>query len=181
MVVPCVKDVAHDRRLIQIAQEFLGATAIPYRATLLEKIAGANWLVPWHQDTALPLREYCDSPEWGPWSEKAGIKYAHAPAWALEKIVALRLHLDASTPENGPLRVVPDTDHLGVLEDDEVRQIVRTRTAVECLIPQGGVLSMRPLLIHASSKARTSAPRRVLHIEYSPALQLAPGIELQIA
>ena len=43
------------------------------------------------------------------------------------------------------------------------------------------VLAMRPLLIHASSKARSSGPRRVLHIEYADSLQLVEGICLAIA
>ena len=36
----------------------------------------------------------------------------------------------------------------------------------ECLCPPGGVIAMRPLLVHASSKSVTTASRRVLHIEY---------------
>jgi hypothetical protein len=40
---------------------------------------------------------------------------------------------------------------------------------------------MRPLLIHSSGKARTDAPRRVLHIEYADSLDLAPGIRLAVA
>jgi hypothetical protein len=40
---------------------------------------------------------------------------------------------------------------------------------------------MRPLLIHASSKAQTAEPRRVLHIEYADSLELMPGIQLAVA
>jgi hypothetical protein len=40
---------------------------------------------------------------------------------------------------------------------------------------------MRPLLVHASSKASTDAPRRVLHIEYAPSLLLDGGIEIAVA
>jgi hypothetical protein len=46
--------------------------------------------VAWHQDTALPLREQRDVAGWGPWSVKDGVNYAHAPAQALERILALR-------------------------------------------------------------------------------------------
>ncbi|MDQ3814133.1 MAG: phytanoyl-CoA dioxygenase family protein [Armatimonadota bacterium] len=176
-----IADFACDPRLFQIAQGELGQDAVPFRATLFDKSAAANWLVPWHQDTALPLRERLEAPDWGPWSQKAGIAYAHAPAWALSRVVALRVHLDASTSENGPLCVVPGSHLLGVLEDDAVPVVVRERGFTECLVPRGGVLAMRPLLIHASSKARTQAPRRVLHIEYADSLQLAPGIELVAA
>jgi hypothetical protein len=40
---------------------------------------------------------------------------------------------------------------------------------------------MRPLLIHASSKARVDEPRRVLHIEYADSLDLGNGIRLAMA
>jgi hypothetical protein len=93
--------------LLALARDILGVGATPYRATLFEKSGQANWLVPWHQDTALPLESSFDAPGWGPWSKKAGILYAHAPASALSRVVALRVHLDASTAANGPLRVIP--------------------------------------------------------------------------
>ena len=117
----------------------------------------------------------------GPWSEKAGIFYAHAPGWELSRVVALRVHLDASASENGPLRVVPGSHEAGVLTDKEVFRYVRDHQHVECLLPEGGVLAMRPLLIHSSSKAHASTLRRVLHIEYADALDLEAGIRLAVA
>jgi hypothetical protein len=52
---------------------------------------------------------------------------------------------------------------------------------VECLVKRGGVIAMRPLLIHASSKSTSGLPRRVLHIVYADSLELAPGIRLALA
>ena len=40
-----------------MAQEVLGRAALPFRATLFDKSPTPNWLVVWHQDTALPLCE----------------------------------------------------------------------------------------------------------------------------
>jgi ectoine hydroxylase-related dioxygenase (phytanoyl-CoA dioxygenase family) len=181
MANPVVEELARDRRMIQLAARLVGGSAVPYRATLFEKNGRANWLVPWHQDTALPLEAKNDDPQWGPWSVKAGILYAHAPAWALDRIVALRLHLDASTMENGPLRVIPGSHRAGVLDDDAVAALSRRHDATTCLVPRGGVLAMRPLLLHASSKVVTDLPRRVLHIEYADRLELRPGITLATA
>jgi len=104
---PAVAAIANDSRLIAIAQKAVGPGAVPFRATLFEKTGDKNWLIAWHQDTALPLETKFDAPGWGPWSEKDGVIYAHAPASALERVIALRLHLDVSTTANGPLRVVP--------------------------------------------------------------------------
>src|SRR4051812_32281166 len=51
-----VAALAADPRLVQIASECLRGEAIPFRATLFDKSQDANWMVVWHQDTALPLR-----------------------------------------------------------------------------------------------------------------------------
>jgi ectoine hydroxylase-related dioxygenase (phytanoyl-CoA dioxygenase family) len=175
-----VAEAAHDPRLLRLASEALNCPPIPFRATLFEKSGDKNWLIAWHQDTALPLESQFDAPSWGPWSRKAGIAYAHAPAWALSRVIALRLHLDPSTSENGPLRMIPGSHSAGLLTDPEVAQIARSTASVECPVPRGGVLAMRPLLIHASSKARGADPRRVLHIEYADSLDLAVGITLAV-
>jgi hypothetical protein len=53
---PAVAELAIDSRLLGIAREVLGNQAIPFRATLFDKSPVSNWLVVWHQDTALPLR-----------------------------------------------------------------------------------------------------------------------------
>jgi ectoine hydroxylase-related dioxygenase (phytanoyl-CoA dioxygenase family) len=95
--------------------------------------------------------------------------------------MALRVHLDASTIENGPLRVIPGSWRAGVLTDQDVSNYVNDHTRTTCLLPRGAVLAMRPLLIHASSKAQTDAPRRVLHIEYADTLNLKPGVRLAVA
>jgi ectoine hydroxylase-related dioxygenase (phytanoyl-CoA dioxygenase family) len=116
-------------------------------------------------------------PGWDSWSEKHGVLYAHAPASVLERIVAVRVHLDDSTPANGPLRVLPGSHRQGVLADDALAGLAREITPVECVVPRGGLLIMRPLIVHASSKAAASQRRRVIHLEYAASLML-DGAEL---
>src|SRR5262249_45274673 len=176
-----IADLANDLRLLKLAREILGGDALPFRVTLFDKSADANWLVVWHQDTALPLTQRGEIAGWGPWSIKEGINYAHAPAQALERVVALRVHLDDSTAQNGPLRVIPGTHKLGVLSDDAVAQLAERSAPADCIVPQGGVLAMRPLLIHSSSKSQSDSPRRVLHIEYVESMMIADGMELAVA
>ena len=173
--------IATNPRLLQIASVALRRPGVPFRATLFDKSADANWSVRWHQDAVLPLASRFESSEWGPWSRKAGVLFARAPAWALSRVVALRIHLESSTLENGPLRVISGSHLLGVLTSDEVSRIVRERKYVECAVPSGGVLAMRPLLIHSSPRAFTKAARRVVHIEYADSLRLAEDICLAAA
>jgi ectoine hydroxylase-related dioxygenase (phytanoyl-CoA dioxygenase family) len=176
-----VAQIARDARMMEFARHILGERAIAFRATLFEKLPDSNWLVGWHQDTALPLRNRREVSGWGPWSLKDNVNYAHAPADELEKIVAFRVHLDDSTLENGPLRVLPGTHTQGVLTDDEIHVIAGRMTSIDCLMALGGVMAMRPLVIHGSSKSRTEKPRRVLHIEYAESAEMANGLELAIA
>jgi len=147
---------------------------------MFDKSLSANWLVTWHQDTALPIRERCDAAGWGPWSMKGDVLHAIAPTSALEQIVALRVHLDDSTLENGPLRVLPGTHTSGVLGNEQIASAMARIGAIDCLVDAGGVIAMRPLLLHASSKAISALPRRVLHFEYASIRQFESGPELVI-
>jgi Phytanoyl-CoA dioxygenase (PhyH) len=164
--------------LAGLAGSALSGPAFPFRATLFDKSAQANWLVSWHQDTVLPVVARLDAPGWGPWTTKAGVLHAIAPAPALERVIALRIHLDDSTADNGPLRVLPGSHGHGVLSDAAIDRRVASFAPVTCLAERGDVLLMRPLLLHASSKGTSAAPRRVLHVEYATDRTLPGGLTL---
>ena len=178
--VPAIAAAAQDECLIGLARAVVGPEATPFRATLFDKSPVSNWLVVWHQDTALPLSDRQNQIGWGPWSVKGGVNYAHAPARALEKVIALRVHLDDSNIENGPLRVLPGTHRSGVLTDDDIQVAAEKTPTVDCLVRRGGVLAMRTLIVHASSKSSSESPRRVLHIEYASSRFMDDGLELAI-
>ena len=181
MATPGVSTVAHAENVFASVKAILGERAIPFRATLFDKSPESNWLVMWHQDTALPLLDKKESEGWGPWSVKDGVTYAHAPAKALERVLAVRLHLDDSNLRNGPLRILPGTHNSGVLTDEEIHGLSETVQAVECPVPRGGAILMRPLIVHASSKSTSKEPRRVIHIEYAAHREILPGMTLAIA
>lgn len=175
-----VLELSSDSRLMRIAGRILGTTPLAFRATLFDKSQASNWLVVWHQDRALPLRRRIEGPLWGPWSTRAGVLQALAPAWALERVVALRVSLDDSTEANGPLRVLPGTHRDGVFSDARIAELVQRITPVDCIVSSGGVVAMRPLTVHASSKSLGVRPRRVLHIEYATAIDLGAGVPLAV-
>ena len=178
---PAVSSLAYDSRMLSLATQILGAKAIPFRATLFDKQVGSNWHVLWHQDRALPMSNRIECDGWGPWSTKAGVAYALAPAWALEHVIALRLHLDDAIDRNGPLRVISGSHLAGVLLPTQISEMVDTGRAMACLVGKGGVLAMRPLLLHSSSKAKDNRRRRVLHIEYADRLDFGDGLQLLVA
>lgn len=176
-----VAKLASDVRLTRICRSVFGSELTPYKATLFNKTGKANWLVAWHQDTALPVEREFAANGWGSFTRKAGVIYGQAPTEVIRNVLALRIHLDASTASNGPLRVIPGSHGNRILDNEEFRRIVREGQQVELTIARGGVIVMSPLLIHASSKCESDEPRRVLHIEYALSRDLAGVGKLAIA
>lgn len=138
------------------------------QCTYFEKSKARNWLVPIHQDLSIPVRERRDAPGFSGWSEKEGELFVQAPRDLLNQLIAVRVHLDPCHEEDGPLQVVPGSHALGILAPNAS---VKTRSELGsevCIAGVGDALVMRPLLLHASSKASGSGLRRVLHFLFGP-------------
>ena len=146
------------------------------QCTYFHKTSTTNWLVPWHQDRTIPVQSRVDAPELTGWSRKEGMTFVHAPDAVLSDMIAIRLHLDDSTLLNGPLRVLPGSHRKGTLTANQIEQARKTTEETPCIVRKGGVVAMRPLLLHASSKSSTREPRRVLHFLFGPA-ELPYGLE----
>lgn len=150
-----------------LVEPVLGPACVAVRGILFDKTAAANWKVGWHQDLVVALRERREVAGFGPWSLKAGVVHAQAPAEVLERMLAVRLHLDDCGAENGPVRVLPGTHLLGKLDAEAIdRERARVAERV-CVASRGGALLMRPLLLHASSPAARPGRRRVIHLEFA--------------
>ena len=93
--------------------------------------------------------------------------FVQPPLTILEQLVAVRLHLDACSLEDGPLKVVSGTHRQGRI-DPTVAATMRARHEVPCTANRGDALVMRPLLLHASSKSTGQRRRRVLHFVFGP-------------
>jgi hypothetical protein len=90
----------------------MDAFAVP--ATLFDKTADANWLVPWHQDLTICVKKKVDVPGYGPWTIKAGVPHVQPPVAILDRRLAVRIHLDNCSERNGALRVLPGTHRFDV-------------------------------------------------------------------
>lgn len=165
--VPEVSDLASDPKIMNLARQALGPNAFPVRATLFDKTSDANWLVPWHQDLTICVKERRDVSGYGPWTIKAGVPHVQPPAEILESMLAIRIHLDDCDANNGALRVLPATHRSGRLTPEQIEREQQTVSAVTCPVPRGGVLLLKPLLLHASSAAAQPSHRRVIHIDFA--------------
>lgn len=174
-VMPEAAEVAAHSSFRELVTPILGGRCFAVRGTLFDKNPDANWSLFWHQDSIITVREKQDVPGFSKWSQKAGVWHVEPPHSVFERMLTLRLHIDDCSTANGPLRVLPGS-HRGGWLDEQIDDWKRTSQEVVCTVPAGGVVVMRPLLLHASSAAETPSHRRVLHIEYA-ADDLPGGLE----
>ena len=156
-------------------RDALPRTHVPVQCTWFEKSAQRNWLVPVHQDLSIPVAARVDHAELTGWSNKDGTWFVQPPAEVLAELVALRLHVDDCGLDDGPLNVVAASHRHGRLDDAQAIALRDARGTVACPVPRGGAMLMRPLLLHASSKATGTSRRRVLHFLFGPP-QLPHGL-----
>ena len=149
------------------AASYLNGKPIFVRAILFNKTPESNWLVPWHQDKTVSVTTETKPLGWGPWSIKDNVLHVQPPEEVLNNMVTFRIHLDASTKENGCLRVLPNSHHSGVIPQYEIASYVASQKAIECEANRGSALVMRPHILHSSSKGLNPSQRRVLHLEFS--------------
>ncbi|HXC17499.1 MAG TPA: phytanoyl-CoA dioxygenase family protein [Holophagaceae bacterium] len=142
----------------------LGPGTRPVRALLMAKGEGQDWDIGWHRDTTFAVKAPRAVPGFDSWVDKGPFWQVQAPDELVAQVRSLRLHLDDSGPDTGPLLVKPGS-HRG-LEAEPVELHAR----------QGDAFVMHPLLLHASAKPRLLIPRRVLHIEWA-AFDLPGGLE----
>ena len=163
-----------------VLSKLVPAEFVAAQCTYFEKSASRNWLVPVHQDLSIPVAAHVSNPALRGWSEKEGSLFVQAPIEFLEQLVAVRVHLDACASQDGPLRVVPGTHGRGRIEPEVAAAIRATAMEVPCYAEKGEALALRPLLLHASSKATGTSRRRILHFLFGPR-QLPYGLRWQYA
>lgn len=174
--VQVVRALARSAPVRSVAEAVLGPDCLAVRGLFFDKSPGANWRVAWHQDLTIAVRVRREVEGFGPWSEKAGVIHVQPPAHILERMLAVRVHLDSCGPEAGPVRVLPGSHRAGKLDPTDIEAWKSRVEPVECITSRGGILAFRPLLLHASSPAVSPSRRRVVHLEFAEG-PLPTGLE----
>jgi ectoine hydroxylase-related dioxygenase (phytanoyl-CoA dioxygenase family) len=175
-LLPEIRKFAESEKIKNLVELILGAKAKPVRAIFFDKTSEANWKVPWHQDLTIAVREKCETASFTAWTQKAGIYHVQPPTSVMEKMLAVRIHLDDADESNGALKVIPKSHKYGRLSSMEIRDLQKQNKAEICCIKRGGAFLMRPLIVHSSSAGTNPRHRRVIHIEFS-AEMLPDGLE----
>lgn len=173
--VPEVAEIARSNPLLDLVRPHLQSEPFPVRAIYFDKSQDKNWLVAWHQDLTIALRERVETEGFAPWSIKDDVPHVQPPVNLLEQMLTVRLHLDDADESNGALRVLPGSHRLGRLSAVQIQELRSKKPECLCAVDAGDALLMRPLLLHASRRSSSERHRRILHIDYA-GFALPPGL-----
>ncbi len=180
-ICPGVVELLSQPAIAASCREILGDDYGVVRGLYFDKPPGLSWSLPWHQDLTIAVAEHRtgDSADlsmdgFSKPTLKAGICHVEAPTTLLEKMLTVRLHLDAMGPHNGPIVVRKGSHLAGKLLHSQV-PAANEITEVHC--PAGSAMLMRPLLSHSSiaSLPGLSLHRRTIHLELSAIENLPYG------
>ncbi len=163
--IPSVINLIFNNKLKSLIQSILGENYFIVKSIYFDKPETANWYVTYHQDLTISVDKKVDLPNFGPWTVKQNQFAVQPPLSILENSSTIRIHLDDTSEFNGALKIIPGS-HL--------KQIYRPETInwenekeVICNVSKGGVMFMKPLILHSSGRTSNNNRRRVIHIEFS--------------
>lgn len=171
--IAALKKMLRNEQVRRAVREFGSETHFCTKAIYFDKPALSNWTVGWHQDVMISVHGYTTAAGFGPWSSKESRNSVRPPRFILEDTLTLRLHLDDCDETNGALQVIPGSHRKGILSATDFEEI--NKKAETCSVKKGGMMVMKPLLVHASKKSTSARPRRVIHLEFS-SLELPEGL-----
>ena len=172
--IPAVRAFAESPAVRALVTPLLGAGAKLVRSVLFNKDRATNWQVSWHQDLSIAVKRRVDTPGFSRWTNKEGIPHVQPPVAILTAMLTVRVHLDDADAANGALWVVPCSHLQGRLDAERSAALVAQNGKVLCAAQAGDALVLRPLILHASYKATSARPRRVIHFEFAAGELPAP-------
>ncbi|HEY8897891.1 MAG TPA: phytanoyl-CoA dioxygenase family protein [Niastella sp.] len=174
--VPAISPLVFNSRLRAIIDELFGPDYFLVKSIYFDKPEQSNWFVAYHQDLTISVDEKKQVAGFDQWTVKNNQFAVQPPVTLLENIFTIRIHLDDTDENNGALKIVPGSHRKGIYRPETIDW--NKEQEVVCKVQSGGIMIMRPLLLHASNRTTNNNKRRVIHLEFSN--QLLPG-ELQWA
>lgn len=148
-----------------VIKQLFGDGYFVVKSIYFDKPGDSNWFVAYHQDLTISVDRKLELEDFGPWSTKQNQYAVQPPLSILENNFTIRIHLDDTDEANGALRVIPGSHLKGIYRAETIDWTKETE--VSCNVQKGGVMVMRPLLLHASSRTTNNQKRRIIHIEFS--------------
>ena len=163
MEYPDIIPFLNNQKLFKIIQS-LGENFKIIRSIYFDKPPKANWIVNWHQDLTINVDKKINRKDFKNWRILKNKVVTQPPLKILENIFTIRIHLDHCNRNNGALQIIPESHKKGIIPITELTQKDK-KHAIFCELNKGGVLLMKPLLLHFSKRTDNNQRRRVIHLE----------------
>jgi ectoine hydroxylase-related dioxygenase (phytanoyl-CoA dioxygenase family) len=166
--IPEVQKIIFNNTMFkEMFQSVCGENYFLSKGIYFNKQKGANWFVSYHQDLSISVKERIEIEGYTNWTRKKGQLGVIPPKNILDSMITFRIHLDEVNETNGALRVIKNSHKKGIIRIDENFNKSTYGNEVTCEVKKGGVMLMKPLLLHASQKSVSESDRRVIHLEFS--------------
>ena len=163
--IPKAAHVIFNQKLNDLNIKLFGNDYFITKSIYFDKTEQSNWFVAYHQDLTISVDQKKDIQGFGPWTVKQNQFAVQPPLHFLENNYTIRIHLDDTDEGNGALKVIPASHLKGIYRAETIDWTAEKE--VFCNVKKGGVMIMKPLLLHASNRTTTNKKRRVIHIEFS--------------
>ncbi len=163
--VPPATGIIFNDRFTALISEIFGAEFFVVKSIYFDKPADSNWFVAYHQDLTISVDKKLDAEGFGAWTIKQNQYAVKPPLHILQDNFTIRIHLDHTNEENGALKVIPGSHLKGIYRPETIDWSIETESI--CGVNKGGIMLMKPLLLHSSNRTTNNNKRRVIHIEFS--------------
>ena len=163
--IPTTSGLVFNDNLKDVVREFFGDNYFVVKSIYFDKPETSNWYVSYHQDLTISVDKKIEIESFGPWTTKQNQFAVQPPIEIMENIYTIRIHFDDTDVNNGALRVISKSHLKKIYRPETIDWTIETETT--CNVKKGGMMIMKPLILHSSSRTTNNKKRRVLHIEFS--------------
>lgn len=163
--VPETIGLIFNHKLKHIVKELFGEDYFLVKSIYFDKPETSNWFVSYHQDLTISVNQKVEIAGFGPYTNKHKQFAVQPPLDVLESNFTIRIHLDDTNEENGALNVIANSHSKGIYRPETINWNIEKE--MSCNVERGGVMIMKPLLLHSSCRTSNNKKRRVIHLEFS--------------
>jgi hypothetical protein len=163
--VPGATEIIFNKRFTTTITEIAGNDFFVVKSIYFDKPESSNWFVAYHQDLTISVDKKIELEGFGPWTVKQNQFAVQPPLNILQDNFTIRIHLDDTDERNGALKVIPRSHLKGIYRPETIDWTIEKEKT--CCVGKGGIMFMKPLLLHASGRTINNNKRRVIHIEFS--------------
>ncbi len=166
--VPEAVDFIFTDKFISFISGIFGNDFFVVKSIYFDKPETSNWFVSYHQDLTISVNKKKDVDGFGSWTRKQNQFAVQPPLDILKDNFTIRIHLDKTDENNGALKVIPCSHLKGIYRPETIDW--NKDKEIVCSVDKGGIMLMKPLLLHSSGRTTNGSKRRVIHIEFSRTL-----------